>query len=304
MRFTLVDGFLADEEGGRLEEGQTIEFKMSISASCQREAIRSLVAFANSIGGRVFFGVRNDGLVKGVQPGQDTLEHLAAKVARLTYPSLPPSIDIVEVDRRCVVVVEVPGDTPPVVGVYLISKKSIAPDKPVKASDLQTFRRVGRMDQKEDFMRLRQPQPSDPKVRIRVGKSSAGYYRNNESISFFECPVWTEEGSATAHAIRLYLNPGLFVSEEMVEDLPRPGKEGFVGVERLQIRSVPTTNLLMATEISSVYLDDWGFNWKVSRGIRMTDSEGEQSRWIDVEDRGVFTRRIVEFPPKVQVMLS
>ena len=301
MRFTLVDGFLADEEGRRLEEGQTIEFKESISASCQREAIRSLVAFANSAGGRVFFGVRNDGLVTGVQPGQDTLEHLAAKVARLTYPSLPPSIDvidIVEVDKRSVVVAEVPGDTPPVVGVYLLSKKSIAPDKPVEASDIQAFRRVGRTDQKEDFMRLRQAQPSDPKVRIRVARSNTGYYSNNESLSYFEGWVWTEEGSATAHAIRLYLNPGLFVSEEMVEDLPHPHREGFASEERLDIMSVPATKLLEATEISSVYMDDWGINWKVSRGIRVMGYEDERRRWIGVEDRGVFTRRIVAFPPK------
>ena len=280
-------------------EGQTAEFKESLTSNAKREAIQTMVAFANAQGGRVFFGVRNDGRAKGVQLGGDTQERLAKLVRDHTYPSVPFVIDDPFIyEGKTVLSVEVSRDVPPVIGVYVYRPKAIPPDKPVDTSEMQAYRRVGRTNQKEDFMRLRQPQPSDPKVRIRVAWSRAGYYLDNRSLSNLDCSLWAEEGSATAHALRLYLNPGLFVSEEMVEDLPRPGGEGFVGVERLDIRSVPATKLLEATEISSIYLDDWGISWKVSRGIRMTAGEDERHRWIDVEDRGLFTRRIIAFPPK------
>ena len=280
-------------------EGQTAEFKESLTSSAKREAIQTMVAFANAQGGRVFFGVRNDGRAKGVQPGGDTQERLAKLVRDHTYPSVPFVIDDPFIyEGKTVLSVDVPRDVPPVIGVYVYSAKAIAPEKRVDAGEVQAYRRVGRTNQKEDFMRLRQAQPSDPKLRVRVVRSSAHYYADDQSLASFECPVWTEEGSATAHAIRLYLNPGLFVSEEMVEDLPHPHREGFASEERLDIMSVPATKLLEATEISSVYLDDWGINWKVSRGIRVMGYEDERRRWIGVEDRGVFTRRIVAFPPK------
>ena len=70
-------------------ESQTVEFKETLSSGAQREAMESLVAFANTDGGRVFFGVRDDGFVRGVEIGKDTLENMANKVRRHTYPSLP-----------------------------------------------------------------------------------------------------------------------------------------------------------------------------------------------------------------------
>ena len=50
-------------------ESQTVEFKSSFD----RETIETLVAFANAQGGTVLIGVADDGSVKGVTIGKETL---------------------------------------------------------------------------------------------------------------------------------------------------------------------------------------------------------------------------------------
>ena len=56
---TLDDLQILIQEG----EGTTLEFKESLSSSFARE----LVALANTIGGKILLGVRDDGTVVGVQ---------------------------------------------------------------------------------------------------------------------------------------------------------------------------------------------------------------------------------------------
>src|SRR3972149_11447106 len=48
-------------------EGSMLEYKESLSSSFARE----LVAFANTAGGKILFGVRNDGTVIGVRDSND-----------------------------------------------------------------------------------------------------------------------------------------------------------------------------------------------------------------------------------------
>ncbi len=280
-------------------EGQTVEFKESLAQGTQSEAIKAMVAFANGQGGRVFFGVKDNGRARGVHIGENTLERLANRIKDYTYPTLPVFIDDpFQYEGKTVLSVEVPKDIPPIIGVYLYSERPIPPDQPVDAQKLQAYRRVGRTNQKEDFMRLRQPQPSDPK--LRVGATARGtYYANDQSLASLACPVWAEEGSPTAHGICVCLNPGQFVSSETGEDLPHPAIQGFSGHVRRRVESVPARKLLEVTEITCTYLDDWGIKWRVSRGIRITAAEHQGERWLNVEDRGLFTRGIVEFPPKV-----
>jgi predicted HTH transcriptional regulator len=81
------------EEAQRLiqqGEGQQIEFKASFSES--REAIETLCAFTHADGGTVFFGVRDDGTIVGVQLGKKTLEDFANQVRSNTQSPLTPRI--------------------------------------------------------------------------------------------------------------------------------------------------------------------------------------------------------------------
>ena len=73
IRVTLDDLQILIQEG----EGTTLEFKESLSSSFARE----LVALANTIGGKILLGVRDDGTVVGVQD-TNTLRARIQDIAR------------------------------------------------------------------------------------------------------------------------------------------------------------------------------------------------------------------------------
>ncbi len=97
----------ADEALGLIacEEGQTIEFKTSLAE--ENAAIRALGAFANSEGGTVFFGVKPDSSIVGVDVGANTLENFSNTLRRESEPPLSPTIDQLDIDGKTVVVVVV-----------------------------------------------------------------------------------------------------------------------------------------------------------------------------------------------------
>lgn len=66
------------EEG----EGTTLEFKESLSGSFVRE----LVAMANTIGGKILLGVRDDGTLSGVKDSN----HLRARIQDIARNCDPP----------------------------------------------------------------------------------------------------------------------------------------------------------------------------------------------------------------------
>ena len=287
-------------------ESQTVEFKASLAT--KKEAIQTMVAFANAQGGRVFLGVENDGTAKGVHIGNKTPEDLANKISMHTYPSLPAYIEQVDVNGKHVLVAEVAEDMPPVIGVYLYSSDPITPDKPVDARNLQAFRRVGRTNQKEDFMRLRTPLPSDPKLRVVLGGGWIGW-GGQTSGSFFPSKfsgyVWAEEGSATAHNVTFRLDPPMCECSASAIDLPyypyehpRARASGFKMQASFEFvctnvpESTPSTVRLIAT-----YKDDQGFTWESARRLDLVIDPG--SKLASLADGGDFSRRIIKFPPKV-----
>ena len=75
---TLDDLQILIQEG----EGTTLEFKESLSSSFARE----LVALANTIGGKILLGVRDDGTVVGVQD-TNTLRARIQDISILRYRS-------------------------------------------------------------------------------------------------------------------------------------------------------------------------------------------------------------------------
>jgi ATP-dependent DNA helicase RecG len=83
------------EEG----ESQILEFKTSF----ERETIETLVAFANTQGGRVLVGVTDNGQTIGVSIGKETLNQWLGLVKSVTSPALLPDIDVFETDGKTVV---------------------------------------------------------------------------------------------------------------------------------------------------------------------------------------------------------
>ena len=93
-------------------EGVTLDFKKTIT-SCEKIA-RTMVSYANNIGGRLLIGVADDGTIKGVK-SEDEERYMITKAAQLfARPALEPVFEEIYVDDKLVLVVEIKeSDTKP-----------------------------------------------------------------------------------------------------------------------------------------------------------------------------------------------
>lgn len=90
-------------------EGQTIEFKASCSE--QNDAIKSLCAFANAVGGTVCLGVGDNGDVLGLAEtmGRKTIENFANRIKTQTNPPMTPIIEVVDLKGKMVCFASISG---------------------------------------------------------------------------------------------------------------------------------------------------------------------------------------------------
>ena len=88
-----------------LKAGETerVEFKKSFG----KETIISLVAFANSRGGRVVVGIDDNGRIRGFPCGPETVQQCFNEIKVSTYPQLSPSIDIHEFQGKALLLLEI-----------------------------------------------------------------------------------------------------------------------------------------------------------------------------------------------------
>ena len=87
----------------RQGESLTVEFKSIFD----RETIETLVAFANTQGGTVLVGIADDGAVRGVTVGKETLNDWLGQVKSATSPSIIPDILPVDLAGKTVVMFRV-----------------------------------------------------------------------------------------------------------------------------------------------------------------------------------------------------
>ncbi len=66
-------------------EGETIEFKRSTGE--MKEAMQTLCAFLNGMGGTVLFGVKPDGTIEGQEVSDQTLRDIAQAADRFEPPA-------------------------------------------------------------------------------------------------------------------------------------------------------------------------------------------------------------------------
>ncbi len=87
-------------------EGKTLEFKRDLSSP--QNLLKTLTAFANTAGGRVIIGVRDKTReVVGVEDPLDEEERLSNLIADSISPRLVPNIELVTVEGKTLLVVEV-----------------------------------------------------------------------------------------------------------------------------------------------------------------------------------------------------
>lgn len=278
----------------RLGEGQSCEFKESLSSGLQMAGIEALVAFANAQGGNLLFGVRDNGDVLGVQIGSTTLEDLATKITQHTYPSLPHQLYAETVGGKTVLRVEAYADSPPLAGCYLRSNAPLDPDQPAATTVLQAFRRVGRTSQRVDFMLLRQPRSDEPDVVVRRG----GGVTRGPNFPLVWGLHYVNNGPGWAYNIVFKCSAaGFNVSVGEIESLPPPAQD----VEAYNRR--PRTAELRADtdaslpesgniDLTAEYSDIHGTRWEY--GLRLQAASSDQYRVVDRR------RRVQAFPSKRQ----
>lgn len=86
-------------------EGKTLEFKRDLSSP--RPLLKTLVAFANSAGGRLVVGVTDAREVIGVDSPFDEEERLCNLIADGIGPRLVPTIELATVAGRTLLIAEV-----------------------------------------------------------------------------------------------------------------------------------------------------------------------------------------------------
>ena len=77
-------------------ESKTLEFKRDLSSP--RPWLKTLVAFANSAGGRLIFGVADDRRIIGIDQPLDEEERLCNLIADSIAPRLVPNVEMTTVE--------------------------------------------------------------------------------------------------------------------------------------------------------------------------------------------------------------
>ena len=93
------------EELIKTSEGKQLEFKQDLSSV--KPLLKTLVAFANTAGGRLIIGVDDAGSVVGVEHPLDEEERICSLIADSITPRLVPNIELLTVDGKTILVVEV-----------------------------------------------------------------------------------------------------------------------------------------------------------------------------------------------------
>lgn len=88
-----------------LKSGETelVEFKESFD----KKTIEIVVAFSNTRGGIIFIGVNNDGDVRGVSIGKETLKDWGNRISQNTESSVIPEINVQNIKGKSIVIIQV-----------------------------------------------------------------------------------------------------------------------------------------------------------------------------------------------------
>ena len=81
-------------------ESEHLEFKTSFNI----ETIKTLVAFANTNGGKVIIGINNNNEVVGADTNEESVQNWINEIKGKTAPSIIPDVEICESESKIMVV--------------------------------------------------------------------------------------------------------------------------------------------------------------------------------------------------------
>ena len=91
------------------KETTTLELKPSLSQI--DDIVETVSAFSNTKGGTVVIGVTDNGKIKGVEIGKDTLERLSNKIMQNTDPRIHPEVLVEEINKKKIILGKVKEST-------------------------------------------------------------------------------------------------------------------------------------------------------------------------------------------------
>jgi ATP-dependent DNA helicase RecG len=86
-------------------EGKTLEFKRDLSSP--KSVLKSIVAFANTAGGRLIIGVNDKQEITGVERPLNEEERICNLIADSISPRIVPNIELVTIEEKTLMVIEV-----------------------------------------------------------------------------------------------------------------------------------------------------------------------------------------------------
>ncbi len=87
-----------------IEEGEGFEIEFKRKVSTPEKIARALIAFANTRGGHILFGVDDDGSIVGVESEKSEVDLIVTAGAQFCDPPIEPALDIVAYDGKDVIV--------------------------------------------------------------------------------------------------------------------------------------------------------------------------------------------------------
>ena len=87
-------------------ENEKIEFKENTKTSAY---IKTVVAFANGNGGKIIFGVKDDGKIIGIENEFEVMDGIINAISDNCYPMIVPNISFHTIEDKTVILVEIEG---------------------------------------------------------------------------------------------------------------------------------------------------------------------------------------------------
>jgi len=159
-----------------IEQGEGFEIEFKRKVSTPEKIARALIAFANTKGGHILFGVDDDGSIVGVESEKSEEDLIRQAGAEFCVPEIQPELDIVPFDGKDVIVayVQESSEKP-----HYFAGNSNGHRQ--GEDETNVFIRVNdktMMASKEVVKLLRDERPDAPPMRIEIGENERRLFRH------------------------------------------------------------------------------------------------------------------------------
>ena len=154
-----------------IEEGEGFEVEFKRKVTSPEKVARAMIAFANTKGGHILFGVDDDGSIVGVESEKSEVDMIRQAGQEFCIPEIEPELDIVAFDGKDVIVAYVPesADKP-----HYFAGPTNHNGNGQHDDETKVFIRVNDktiMASKEVVKILRDERPDAPPVKIEIGEN-------------------------------------------------------------------------------------------------------------------------------------